>query len=114
MALSDVQRKTWLRNSLKWRLQKRLDWLLDEDDFSVAFIRVSHVDSDNEAPSDVESSEDKNQQMKVEKKTIAAEKMRSVTTRIWFGHPQDRNFNKRVVVTIEMENSSCLNYARPW
>lgn len=55
---------------------------MDEDDFSVAFIRVSHVDSDNEAPSDVESSEDKNQQMKVEKKTIAAEKMRSVTTRI--------------------------------
>ena len=55
---------------------------MDEDDLSVAFIRVSHVDSDNEAPSDVESSEDKNQQMKVEKKTIAAEKMRSVTTRI--------------------------------
>lgn len=55
---------------------------MDEDDLSVAFIRVSHVDSDNEAPSDVESSEDKNQQMKVEKKTMAAEKMRSVTTRI--------------------------------
>ena len=32
---------------------KAMDWLLDEDDLSVAFIRVSHVDSDNEAPSDV-------------------------------------------------------------
>lgn len=55
---------------------------MDKDDLFVAFIRVSHLDSDNEAPSDVESSEDKNQQMKVEKKAMAAEKMRSVTTRI--------------------------------
>lgn len=31
---------------------------VDEDDLPVAFLRIAHVDSDNEAPSDTDSSEE--------------------------------------------------------
>lgn len=31
---------------------------VDEDDLPVAFLRIAHVDSDNEAPSDVDSSKE--------------------------------------------------------
>lgn len=31
---------------------------VDEDDLPVAFLRIAHVDSDNEAPSDIDSSEE--------------------------------------------------------
>ena len=31
---------------------------VDEDDLPVAFLRIAHVDSDNKAPSDVDSSEE--------------------------------------------------------
>ena len=31
---------------------------VDEDDLPVAFLRIAHVDSDHEAPSDVDSSDE--------------------------------------------------------
>ena len=53
---------------------------VDEDDLPVAFLRIAHVDSDNEAPSDVDSSEGESADESGE--AMSARILRSVTTQI--------------------------------
>ena len=55
---------------------------VDEDDLPVAFLRIVHVDSDSEAPSDVDSSEEGESADESGKKVMSARILRSVTTQI--------------------------------
>ena len=54
---------------------------VDEDDLPVAFLRIAHVDSDNEAPSDVDSSEE-GESADESGEVMSARILRSVTTQI--------------------------------
>ena len=66
---------------------------VDQDDLPLAFLRVAHVDSDNEAPSDVDSSDEEESADESEEESA------------------DGDFNEEVGMTVQMENkSSCLNY----
>ena len=89
---------------------------MDEDDLPLAFLRVAHVYSDNEAPSDVDSSDEEESADESEEENADGEvaEDRDYSNLMWSsrtGTPQDRNFNEEVGMTVEMEtNSSCLNY----
>lgn len=89
---------------------------VDEDDLPVAFLRIAHVDSDNEAPSDVDSSEEGESADESGEESNECEdtEERDYSNLMWSSvirPPQDRNFNEEVGMRIEMENnSSCLNY----
>ena len=89
---------------------------VDEDDLPVAFLRIAHVDSDNEAPSDVDSSEkgESADESGEESNDCEDTEERDYSNLMWSSvirPPQDRNFNEEVGMRVEMENnSSCLNY----
>ena len=89
---------------------------VDEDDLPVAFLRIAHVDSDNEAPSDVDSSEEGESADESGEESNECEdtEERDYSNLMWSSvirPPQDRNFNEEVGMRVEMENnSSCLHY----
>lgn len=89
---------------------------VDEDDLPVAFLRIAHVDSDNKAPSDVDSSEEGESADESGKESNECEdtEERDYSNLMWSSvirPPQDRNFNEEVGMRVEMENnSSCHNY----
>ena len=89
---------------------------VDEDDLPVAFLCIAHVDSDNEAPSDVDSSEkgESADESGEESNDCEDTEERDYSNLMWSSvirPPQDRNFNEEVGMRVEMENnSSCLNY----
>ena len=89
---------------------------VDEDDLPVAFLRIAHVDSDNEAPSDVNSSEEGESADESGEESNECEdtEERDYSNLMWSSvirPPQDRNFNEEIGMRVEMENnSSCLNY----
>ena len=89
---------------------------VDEDNLPVAFLRIAHVDSDNEAPSDVDSSEEGESADESGEESNECEdtEERDYSNLMWSSvirPPQDRNFNEEVGMRVEMENnSSCLNY----
>lgn len=73
-------------------------------------------DSDNEAPSDVDSSEEGESADESGEESNECEdtEERDYSNLMWSSvirPPQDRNFNEEVGMRVEMENnSSCLNY----
>ena len=89
---------------------------VDEEEIPIAFLHIVHVDSENEQPSNVDSSEDEestdesgeeNDDSNGEEELNYSNLRRSSEIRV----PQDRNFNEEVGVRVEMEeNSSCLQY----
>ena len=87
---------------------------VNEEEIPIAFLRIAHVDSENEQPSDVDSSEDKestNESGEENDDSNGKEEPNYSNLR-WSSEiraPQDRNFNKEVGTRVEMEeNSSCL------
>ena len=89
---------------------------VDEEEIPIVFVRIAHVDSENEQPSDVDSSEDEestdesgeeNDDSNGEEEQNYSNLRCSSEIRA----PQDRNFNEEVGMRVEMEeNSSCLQY----
>ena len=89
---------------------------VNEEEIPIAFLRIAHVDSENEQPSDVDSSEDKestNESGEENDDSNGKEEPNYSNLR-WSSEiraPQDRNFNKEVGTRVEMEeNSSCLQH----
>ena len=89
---------------------------VDEVQILIAFLRIAHVDSENEQPSDVDSSEDEEstdesgQESGQENDDNNGEEEQNYSNLRWSSEiraPQDRNFNKEVEME---ENSSCLQY----
>ena len=88
---------------------------VNEEEIPIAFLRIAHVDSENEQPSDVDSSEDKEStnESREENDSNGKEEPNYSNLR-WSSDiraPQDRNFNKEISMRVEMEeNSSCLQH----
>ena len=89
---------------------------VDEVQILIAFLRIAHVDSENEQPSDVDSSEDEEstdesgQESGQENDDNNGEEQQNYSNLRWSSEiraPQDRNFNEEVEME---ENSSCLQY----
>ena len=89
---------------------------VDEEDIPIAFLRIAHVDSENEQPSDVDSSEgeDSIDESGEENDHSNDEEEQNYSNLRWSSEiraPQDRNFNEEVGMRVEMEEySSCLQY----
>ena len=89
---------------------------VDEEEIPIAFLRIAHVDSENEQPSDVDSSEDEesSDESGEENDDSNGEEEQNYSNLRWSSEiraPQDRNFNEEVGMRVEMEeNSSCLQY----
>ena len=89
---------------------------VDQDNLPVAFLCVANVDSDNEAPSDVDSSDkeesaDESQEDSTDGEVVEDHDYSNLMWSSWTRTPQDRNFNEEVGMTVETENNrSCLNY----
>ena len=89
---------------------------VDEEDIPIAFLRIAHVDSENEQPSDVDSSEDEDSidESGEENDHSNDEEEQNYSNLRWSSEiraPQDRNFNEEVGMRVEMEeNSSYLQY----
>ena len=87
---------------------------VNEEEIPIAFLRIAHVDSENEQPSDVDSSEDKEStnESREENDDSNGKEEPNYSNLRWSSEiraPQDRNFNKEVGTRVEMEeNSSCL------
>ena len=86
---------------------------VDEEEIPIAFLRIAHVDSENEQPSDVDSSEDEEStdESGEENDDSNGEEEQNYSNLRWSSAiraPQDINFNG---MRVEMEeNSSCLQY----
>ena len=81
---------------------------VDEDDLPVAFLRIAHVDSDNEAPSDVDSSKEGEPADESGEESNECEDTEECdySNLMWSSvirPPQDRNFNEEVGMRVEME-----------
>ena len=89
---------------------------VDEEEIPIAFLRIAHVDSENEQPSDVDSSEDEEStdESGEENDDSNGEEEQNYSNLRWSSAiraPQDINFNEEVGMRVEMEeNSSCLQY----
>ena len=89
---------------------------VDEDDLPVAFLRITHVDSDNEAPSDVNSRDEEEGESDGEIDNSDEEKqnysnMRRISV---LQPPEGVNFREEVGMRVEMDNdSNCLDYFQP-
>ena len=78
---------------------------VDEDDLPVAFLRIAHVDSDHEAPSDVDSS-DEEENSDDEEQNYSNMRWKSTIQ-----PPEGINFREEVGMRVEMDNdSNCLDY----
>ena len=89
---------------------------VDEDDLPVAFLRITHVDSDNEAPSDVNSRDEEEGESDGEIDNSDEEKQKYSNMR-WTSvlqPPEGVNFREEVGMRVEMDNdSNCLDYFQP-
>ena len=89
---------------------------VDEDEIPIAFLRIAHMDSENEQPSDVDSSEEEEStnESGEENDDSNGEEDQNDSNLRWSSEiraPRDRNFNKEVGMRVEMEeNSNCLQY----
>ena len=89
---------------------------VDKEEIPIAFLPIAHVDSENEQPSDVDSSEDEEStdESGEENDDSNGEEEQNYSNLRWSSEiraPQDRNFNEEVGMRVEMEeNSSCLQY----
>ena len=89
---------------------------VDEAEILIAFLCITHMDSENEQPSDVDSSEDEEStdESGEENDDNNGEEEQNYSNLRWSSEiraPQDRNFNEEVGMRVEMEeNSSCLQY----
>lgn len=89
---------------------------VDEEEIPIAFLRIAHLDSENEQPSDVDSSEDEESTNESGEKNDDSngKEEQNYSNLRWSSEiraPQDRNFNKEVGMRVEREeNSSCLQY----
>ena len=89
---------------------------VDEEEIPIAFLRIAHVDSENEQPSDVDSSKDEESTVESgeENDDSNGEEKQNYSNLRWSSEiraPQDINFNEEVGMRVEMEeNSSCLQY----
>ena len=89
---------------------------VDEEEIPMAFLRIAHMDSENEQPSDVDSSEDEEStdESGEENDDSNGEEEQNYSNLRWSSAiraPQDINFNEEVGMRVEMEeNSSCLQY----
>ncbi|XP_067023309.1 uncharacterized protein [Acropora muricata] len=75
---------------------------VDEEDIPIAFLRIAHVDSENEQPSDVDSSEDEDSidESGEENDHSNDEEEQNYSNLRWSSEiraPQDRNFNEEGV-----------------
>ena len=86
----------------------------DEEEIPIAFLRIAHVDSENEQPSDVDSSEDEESGEEgsgeegsgEENNDSNGEEEQNYSNLRWSSEiraPQDRNFNEEVGIRVEME-----------
>ena len=80
----------------------------DEEEIPIAFLRIAHVDSENEQPSDVDSSEDEESidESGEENNDSNGEEEQNYSNLRWSSEiraPQDRNFNEEVGIRVEME-----------
>ena len=89
---------------------------VDEDDLPVAFLRITHVDSDNEAPSDVNSRDEEEVESDGEIDNSDEEKQNYSNMR-WTSvlqPPEGVNFREEVGMRVEVDNdSNCLDYFQP-
>ena len=89
---------------------------VDEDDLPVAFLQITHVDSDNEAPSDVNSRDEEEGESDGEIDNSDEEKQNYSNMR-WTSvlqPPEGVNFREEVGMRVEMDNdSNCLDYFQP-
>ena len=75
---------------------------VDEDGLPVAFLRIAHVDSDNEVPSDVNSRDEEEQNYSNMRWTSVIQP------------PEGVNFREEVGMRVEMDNdNNCLDYFQP-
>ena len=89
---------------------------VDEDDLPVAFLRITHVDSDNEAPSDVNSRDEEEGESDGEIDNSDEEEQNYSNMR-WTSviqPPEGVNFREEVGMRVGMDNdSNCLDYFQP-
>ena len=89
---------------------------VDEEKIPIAFLRIAHVNSENEKPSDVDSSKDEEStdESGEENDDSNGEEEQNHSNLGWSSQiraPPDKNFNEEVGMIVEMEeNSSCLQY----
>lgn len=89
---------------------------VDEDDLPVAFLRIAHEDSENEAPLNVNSSDSENSSDESEDESDDSEgNSDEVYSNLrWSSRiqaPPDVDFNEEVGIKVDMpENSTCLDF----
>ena len=89
---------------------------VDEDDLPVAFLRIAHEDSENEAPLNVNSSDSENSSDESEDESDDSEgNSDDVYSNLrWSSRiqaPPDVDFNEEVGMKVDMpENSTCLDF----
>ena len=89
---------------------------VDEEDIPIAFLRIAHMDSEDEQPSGVSSSEDEESADENEEENDESdgEEEQIYSNLKWLSvrrTPQDRTFSEEVGMKVEMaNNSSCLQY----
>jgi len=89
---------------------------VDEDDLPVAFLRIAHEDSENEAPSNVNSSDSENSSDESGDESDDSEGNPDefYSNLRWSSRiqaPADVDFNEEVGMKVDMpENSTCLDF----
>ena len=89
---------------------------VDEDDLPVAFLRITHVDSDNEAPSDVNirGEEEGESDGEIDNSDEEEQNYYNMRWKSVLQPPEGVNFREEVGMRIEMDNdSNCLDYFQP-
>ena len=95
---------------------------MDEDGLPVAFLRIAHVDSDNEVPSDVNSRDEEENSDEEEGESDGEidnsdEEEQNYYNMRWksvLQPPEGVNFREEVGMRVEMDNdSNCLDYFQP-